>query len=265
MLECVVNVSEGRDLDIVGRIARAAGRGLLDVHSDADHNRSVLTLAGTAVEDAARAVAAETVRLLDLGTHTGAHPRIGALDVVPFVPLDGSSMAGALAARDRFARWAATELALPCFLYGPERSLPEVRRGAFTTLAPDHGPGAPHPTAGACAVGARPVLVAYNLWLAAGDTAAAAGVARALRGPAVRALAVAVGAHGQVSLNLLDPLTYGPGQAYDDVASRAAVARAEVVGLVPAAVLAAVPSSRWPQLDLDPSRTIEARLAATRS
>ena len=171
-------------------------------------------------------------------------------------------MADALAARDRFAHWAAAALALPCFTYGPERSLPEVRRGAFTTLAPDHGPRAPHPSAGACAVGARPVLVAYNLWLAEGDAAAAAAVARALRGPAVRALGFPVGAHGQVSLNLLDPLTYGPAQAYDDVAGRVAVARAEVVGLVPAAVLAPVPSGRWPQLDLDPSRTIEARLEA---
>ena len=260
MLECVVNVSEGRDLGVVRRIVRAAGHCLLDVHSDADHNRSVLTLAGATLPDVTRAVAAETIGLVDVRDHRGAHPCIGALDVVPFVPLEGSSMADALAARDGFARWAALELALPCFVYGPERSLPDVRREAFTSLAPDHGPGTPHPTAGACAVGARPVLVAYNLWLAEGDGAAAATVARALRGPSVRALAFPVGAHGQVSLNLLDPLTYGPAQAYDDVAGRAEVARAEVVGLVPAAVLAAVPSGRWPQLDLDPSRTIEARL-----
>src|SRR6202022_168904 len=108
-------------------IVTAAGQHLLDVHRDADHNRSVLTMAGPGLQDAVRRVAEAAVATLDLRTHTGAHPRIGVLDVVPFVPLLGSTMADALAARDQFAAWAAAALALPCFLYGPERTLPDVR------------------------------------------------------------------------------------------------------------------------------------------
>jgi glutamate formiminotransferase len=184
------------------------------------------------------------------------------VDVVPFVPLGGAPLDDAVAARDRFARWAAATLDLPCFLYGPERSLPEVRRTAFTTLAPDHGPDHPHPTAGACAVGARPLLVAYNLWLAEPDLTRARAIAADLRGPAVRALGLPVGDHVQVSVNLTDPLQVGPAEIYDAVAGRVAVARAELVGLLPDAVLRAVDPARWPQLDLGPERTIEARLAA---
>ena len=119
MLECVVNISEGRDVPAIAAIARAAGPGLLDVHTDPDHHRSVLTLVG---EDAPRAVTREAVARLDLRRHQGAHPRIGVVDVVPFVALAGSSAADALAARDRFAGWAAGELGLPCFRYGPERT-----------------------------------------------------------------------------------------------------------------------------------------------
>ncbi len=261
MLECVVNVSEGRDTTALRAIAGAAGAALVDLHADEHHNRAVLTLAGDGVEDAARAVATVTVAELDLRTHAGVHPRIGVLDVVPFVPLAGSEMAAAIAARDRFARWAGDTLRLPCFLYGPERTLPEVRRGAFTTLAPDTGPPAPHPTAGGCAVGARDVLVAYNLWLATPDLTAAAALARSVRGPHVRALGLAVGDEVQVSLNLLSPGDVGPADVYDAVAATTEVARAELVGLVPRAVLDAVPRRRWAQLDLAEDRTIEARSA----
>ncbi|HEX9991540.1 MAG TPA: hypothetical protein VGB14_01295 [Acidimicrobiales bacterium] len=258
MLECVVNVSEGRSPDVLAALAGAAGPHLLDLHADPDHHRAVLTLVG---EDAPRAVAREAVARIDLRGHAGAHPRIGAVDVVPFVPLGATPLADAVAARDRFAAWAAAALALPCFLYGPERSLPEVRRSAFAGLAPDTGPPRPHPTAGAAAVGARPVLVAYNLWLAEPDLAAARRLARALRGPAVRALGLAVGAHVQVSTNLVDPATVGPADVYDRVAAEVAVARAELVGLVPRAVLDAVPRRRWAALDLAEDRTVEARLA----
>ena len=258
MLECVVNVSEGRNLDVVAAIASAAGRDLLDVHTCDDHHRSVLTLVG---EDAPRAVARAAVERLDLGTHSGAHPRIGVLDVVPFVPLDGTPMSTAVGARDRFATWAAHELDLPCFLYGPERSLPDVRRGAFTTLAPDTGPSLPHPTAGAVAVGARTVLVAYNLWLAGSDLDQARAIAAAIRSDAVRALGLAVGDDVQVSMNLVDPGRVGPAEVWDLVVGHAPIARAELVGLVPAAVLEAVPAARWEHLDLGPDRTIEARLA----
>jgi glutamate formiminotransferase len=243
----------------VAAVAAAGGRALLDVHQDADHHRSVLTLAGEDVEAAARAVAAAGVERIDLRTHTGAHPRIGAVDVVPFVALDGSAPADAIAARDRFAAWAGDELALPCFLYGPERTLPEIRRGAWVDFGPDTGPDAPHPSAGACAVGARPVLVAYNLWLAEPDLATAKAIAAALRGPAVRAHGLQVGAAVQVSLNLVDVARFGPADAYDVVAEQAEVARAELVGLIPRSALLRIDPGRWDELDLAEARTIEAR------
>lgn len=258
VLACVVNVSEGRRADVVSAIAAAAGTDLLDVHSDPHHHRSVLWLVG---EDAPRAVAAEAVARIDLRRHTGAHPRLGAVDVVPFVPLAHGSTGEALAARDRFVAWAGAELALPAFTYGTDRSLPEVRRGAFRRLRPDAGPLRPHPTAGAVAVGARPALVAYNLWLDA-DHSTARAVAAAVRGPAVRALGLRLGDDVQVSLNLVDPLRFGPADAYDAVAALAPVARAELVGLAPAAVVDAVPPDRWHQLDISPDRTVEAKLAA---
>ncbi|HYI62423.1 MAG TPA: hypothetical protein VEW93_11540 [Acidimicrobiales bacterium] len=258
MLECVVNVSEGRDADVLAGLDRAAGPGLLDRHTDPDHHRSVFTLVG---EEGPRGLARAAVAALDLTSHRGAHPRIGVVDVVPFVPLAGASLAEALGARDRFCAWAAAELGLPSFAYGPERALPAVRRDAFTALAPTAGPTAPHPTAGAVAVGARPVLVAYNLWLARPDLEAARDIARQLRSPAVRALGLQVGSGVQVSMNLVAPDQVGPAAVWDAVAARAPIERAELVGLVPEAVLRAVPRERWAQLDLGADRTIETRLA----
>ena len=257
MLECVVNISEGSRTDAVAAIAATAGPDLLDVHTDADHNRSVLTLVG---EDAPRRVARAAVDRLDLREHGGAHPRFGVVDVVPFVPLGGSTMAEAEAARAAFLAWAAAELDLPGFAYGRHRSLPEVRRRAFRDLAPDAGPGAPHPTAGAMAVGARDVLVAWNVWLAEPDLTRARAVAAQVRGPDLRALGLAVGARVQVSMNLINPQVVGPADAWDQVAALVSVAGAELVGLVPAWVLDRTDPARWSQLDLDGERTIEARL-----
>jgi len=257
VLECVVNVSEGADRAVIDAVARAAGRALLDVHADPHHNRSVLTLAGPDVEDAARAVAAEAVRRIDLRLHVGVHPRLGAVDVVPFAPLEGASIDDAVAARNRFAAWAGEELGVPCFLYGPERTLPDVRRYAFTGLAPDTGGSVAHPTAGAICAGARPVLVAYNVWLADGvDVGTARRVAREIRGPGLRALGLDVGGRAQVSMNLVDPYRVGPADAYDLVAARTTVDRAELVGLVPAAVLDSVPVDRWAELDLSPAKAL---------
>jgi glutamate formiminotransferase len=258
MLECVVNVSEGRDPVVLAELAQAAGPDLLDRHADRDHHRSVFTLVGTA---APRRLAAAAVERLDLRPHQGVHPRLGVVDVVPFAPLAGAALADAIAARDAFAAWLADEFAVPCFVYGPERSLPEVRRHAFGSLAPDVGPPTPHPTAGACCVGARPVMVAYNVWLAEPDLARAREIAAAVRSPTVRALGLSCGDRVQVSMNLVAPEVTGPAEAYDAVAAGARVAGAELVGLVPAAVLDHIPPSRWRELDLDPDRTIEARLA----
>ena len=259
MLECVVNVSEGRDLGLLARLDDVCGADLLDRHTDGHHHRSVFTLVGT---DAPRQLARAAVAHLDLRLHQGVHPRLGVVDVVPFVPLEGSSMADAVAARDAFSAWCAAELGVPCFRYGPERSLPDVRRGAWHGLGPDDGPAVPHPSAGATCVGARPVLVAYNVWLAEPDLKLARRVAAAVRGPALRTLGLLVGERVQVSMNLVAPDELGPAKAFDLVAAHAAVAGAELVGLLPRRVLGRVSPDRWPELDLGDDRTIEARLDA---
>jgi glutamate formiminotransferase len=283
LLECVVNVSEGRDDDVLGALATAAGAPLLDLHRDADHHRAVLTLAGAddEVADAVRALATETVRRLDLRTHAGVHPRLGVLDVVPFVPYRPGApppgdLRAAVARRDDFARWLGDELGVPAFLYGPRttgrqtavRALPDVRRHAFGPppdgLWPDFGPDHPHPSAGATGVGARTVLVAYNVWVS--DAEVARRVAAEVRGPALRALGLAVGTRAQVSCNLVDPVRLGPAEAYDAVAAKVAdagarVEGAELVGLVPEVVLRAVPAHRHRELGLSEEATIEARLA----
>ncbi|MGK2958574.1 MAG: glutamate formimidoyltransferase [Acidimicrobiales bacterium] len=257
MLECVVNISEGRRANVIEAIALSAGLNLLDIHSDPDHNRSVLTLLG---EDAPRAVARETVARLDLRRHSGVHPRIGVIDVVPFISLEGSSPSDAVNARDRFAYWVASELKVPVFIYGETGpTLPEVRRHSFGLLHPNFGPDLPHPTAGAVAVGARKVLVAYNLWLAEPDMTLARSIASHLRGPGVRTLALQVGDAVQVSMNLIEPLNVGPADVYDIVCEMAPIARAELVGLIPKAVLELIEPNRWDELDIGADRTIEAR------
>lgn len=275
MLECVVNVSEGVDGSLLAVLDEAAAPCLLDRHSDADHNRSVFTLAGADVQSAVRRLAAAAVSGIDLRSHHGVHPRLGAVDVVPFVPLDATgapvadnaSLADALEARRGFATWAADELGVPCFFYGPERTLPEVRRRAFVDLTPDTGPSRPHPSAGACAVGARTALVAYNVRLDSEDLSVARAVATEVRGGDLRALGLAVARSVQVSCNLVAPYRLGPAEAYRAVAEAAgrrgvAVAGAELVGLAPAAVVRAVAPQDWQKLDLSPERTVEARLEA---
>ncbi len=257
MIECVINISEGRDFDLVDEIARAAGSDLLDVHRDADHNRSVITVVGA---DAPPAVIKAAVQRLDLRTHSGVHPRIGVVDVVPFVPLEGSTYDDAVDARDEMSVWISNELHIPVFLYGPERTLPEIRRSAFTSLLPDLGPTEPHPTAGAVAVGARELMLAWNLWLSEPDLDLAKSIATSIRGPGVRALGLQVGDQVQVSMNLIDPLNVGPVEVYDRVAASAPIERAELVGLAPQVLLDAVSESRWEQLDLSVESTIESRL-----
>jgi len=261
MLECVMNVSEGVDRDLIAALGAAAGAELLDTHSDPHHHRTVFTMVGV---DAPREVARLAVERIDLRRHQGAHPRLGVVDVVPFVPLPGSSLDDALAARNEFAGWMADELRVPCFLYGPQRALPEIRRRAWIDLAPDVvSAAANHPRAGATCVGARDVLIAYNVWLAPGVTVdQAKRVAAAVRGPAVRALAISVGARLQLSMNLIRPAEVGPAEAFDAVAAWIPTDGCELVGLLPAATLDAIDPDRWADLDLSSDRTIEARLAA---
>jgi glutamate formiminotransferase / 5-formyltetrahydrofolate cyclo-ligase len=282
LFECVVNVSEGRDGAVLDRLAASAGPALLDQHRDPDHNRTVFTLAGAAdlVSEASRALATAALATLDLRHHTGAHPRLGVLDVVPFVPYEPgrpapADLTDAVALRDRFAQWLGTQWGVPSFLYGPlsggrVRTLPEIRRLAFGPppdgLTPDHGPPRPDPRHGASAVGARRVLVAYNVWVSSVELARR--VAPLVRGPEVRALGLAVGARAQVSCNLVDPGRYGPARLYDRVAQlvdelpgqRGRVEGGELVGLIPEAVLHGVPAGRRAGLGLSEDSTVESRL-----
>ena len=289
MLECVVNISEGRRPGVIAVVAAAAGPVLLDVHSDPDHNRSVLTLAGPLdrLAEAAFALARVAVERIDLSTHAGVHPRLGAVDVVPFVPLgdvgaDGLATAGGVARA--WAERAAGELGVPVFLYGRAdpmgSSLPDVRRTAFRERRPDFGPAEPHPTAGAMAVGARPVLVALNCELAPvrgggdldADLAVARTVARAVRErdgglSGVRALGFGLASRGraQVSMNLLDLAVTGVEAACAGVRRAAAehgteVTAVELVGLLPAAELERCSGEFLAWSGLSPERTIEARL-----
>jgi glutamate formiminotransferase / 5-formyltetrahydrofolate cyclo-ligase len=275
IFECVANVSEGRNEALLADLSARAGDALLDLHRDPDHHRAVFTLAGPAdlVSESARALATAAVDRLDLRAHDGAHPRLGVLDVVPFVPYRPGGPAvrdltPALKLRDGFARWLGDALGVPSFLYGPlpdggARTLPEVRRQAFEELAPDFGPPTADPRTGATAVGARRVLVAYNVWV--NPVGVARTVAPLVRRPELRALGLAMGERAQVSCNLVEPDLVGPAQAYDLIGRLVrehggTVEGAELVGLLPDAVLAAVPAARWPELGLSAGKTVEARL-----
>jgi len=269
LVECVPNLSEGRDPERIARLVAAVERpgvALLDRHSDPDHNRTVLTLAGhpEPLLEAVLSLAECALREIDLREHAGCHPRIGALDVVPFVPLEGASMQDCVELARRAGERLASELELPIYLYAqaatrPERArLPWLRRPGFEGLAdalasderaPDFGPPRPHPSGGATAVGARDVLVAFNVDLEGGDLALARAIARELRTsngglPGVQARGMQLADQGrvQVSMNLFDLAQTGVGDAYAAVAkaARAAgadVGRAERVGLVPRAAV----------------------------
>jgi glutamate formiminotransferase len=273
VIECVPNVSEGRDAGIILRLVNAVesgGAGLLDIHSDVDHHRSVFTIVGDidAVERSVLALARAAVELVDLTKHRGVHPRIGAIDVVPFVPLRGSSMRDAIGSAHRVGLIFASEADVPVFFYAEaaarrdRRELPIVRKGGFEQLTerlcapgwrPDAGPAAPHPTAGATVVGARRPLVAFNAVLDAGDVAAALAISRAIREssgglPAVRAMGLLLGSRGlaQVSMNLLDYRRTSPRAVSERIEAEArrlgrSVREYELVGCAPAEAF-----ERWP-------------------
>lgn len=266
LIECVPNFSEGRDVAVVNairdRIAAVPGVSVLHVTSDAWHNRSVITFVAPAdaMPDAAVAAIRAARDNIDLTKHAGVHPRIGAADVVPFVPLDGATMEDCVAIAREVGRRVGDELAIPVYLYEraatrpSRRNLSDVRRGGFEILrdvigsdpnrAPDFGPARVHPTAGAVAIGARPFLVAFNAYLGGADNLAAAKqIARSVREssgglPAVKALGLEVDGQAQVSMNLVDIDRTAVSVAYAMV-EREARARgleitwSEVIGLVP--------------------------------
>ena len=226
------NVSEGRDASLIRALGEAvdgAGARLLDVHADVDHHRSVFTYLGApdAVERATLALGRLAVARIDLRRHRGVHPRIGAVDVVPVIPLRGLSMEEAVDSARRVGRAFADDTGVPVFFYAAaaanpaRRELPIVRWGGFERLAerladpewrPDCGPAAPHPSAGASVFGARGPLIAFNAMLDTADVAGAKAIAAVIREsapdglPAVRAMGVFLESRGiaQVSMNLLD-------------------------------------------------------------
>lgn len=276
LVECVPNFSEGRRPEIVkaitDAIATAPGVAMLDVSSDTSHNRTVVTFVApveTVAEAAFRGIA-KARDLIDLTVHAGEHPRIGATDVCPFIPLGGVTMDECVALSKSLGARVGGELGIPVFLYEraasrPDRAnLADVRRGEFEKAreemgtnpdrTPDFGPNAIHPTAGATVIGARPFLVAFNVYLGpAANLAVAKEVAKAVRTsggglPAVKGLGLEVDGQAQVSMNLVDTDTTSIARAYDEV-KRLAEARgvsptwSEVVGLVPEKALFDVAAS----------------------
>jgi glutamate formiminotransferase / 5-formyltetrahydrofolate cyclo-ligase len=267
-VELVPNVSEGRSERVISEIAAgfAGGEGieLLDRHSDPSHNRSVLTAVSEpdSIPSAAIRLVERAVARIDLRSHRGVHPRIGAVDVLPLVPLFGFPREDVRRLADQVGRAVAETFGLPVFLYAdsavrPEnRELPRLRRGGFegldermraSELVPDYGPNRPHPTAGAVAVGARPLLIAYNVELKTPDRAAAQAIARRVRGSSggllhLKALGFELSnpARAQVSMNLTDFQVTSLLIAFDAVEREAArlgveVAGSEIVGLIPEA------------------------------
>ncbi|HEX9341169.1 MAG TPA: glutamate formimidoyltransferase [Thermoplasmata archaeon] len=267
VVECVPNFSEGRRKDVVdaigSAIARVGGVRILDVQMDADHNRSVITFVGDrpAVSEAAFRAASAAVEGIDMNAHRGEHPRVGALDVLPFVPIAGATMADCVALARAVGQRIADELHVPVYLYEAaatrpdRRALPDVRRGEYEGLKaeietnpdrkPDFGPARLHPTAGACIVGARPLLIAWNVNLRTADVGIAKRIARAIREsdgglPAVRAKGFALSERGlvQVSMNMVDYRRTSLVQAFEAIRRLAdqegvEIAESEIVGLVP--------------------------------
>ena len=293
LVECVPNVSEGRRPEVVaalGRtIARVPGCCLLDVHSDIDHNRSVYTFAGTpaAVLAGVLALAADVVEMVDMRQQDGVHPRIGALDVVPFVPLSGVDMQACVTLAREAGRALAAAQELPIFLYaeaadpGRPDTLATIRRGGFEGIAAvgrvpltsDFGPAKAHFSAGATSVGARELMVAFNLVLDTREVVVARRVAAMVRESGnglsgVQAIGLYLPSrdHAQVSMNLLDYRTTSL-DALVEAVRRAAVTQgatvveAELVGLAPRQALTGAALVDLPGMP-DDSRSIETRLAA---
>jgi len=266
---------------VIEALSAACGGPLLDVHVDPDHNRSVFTLVARAAEEveaAAVRLAEAVARTVDRSWHEGVHPRLGALDVVPFVALSGTPEARASAVRTAqyFAGWLGDALDVPTFLYDEadpqERPLPRLRRDAFVRRMPDYGPGEPHPKLGATAVGARPPLVAINCELDRDDVELARRIADDVRErggglPGVRALGFQLSSprRAQVSLNVTDLEATGVEDACAEVARAARaegadVARIELVGLIPWSALGECSAAFRRRTGLGEEQTIEGRL-----
>jgi glutamate formiminotransferase / 5-formyltetrahydrofolate cyclo-ligase len=294
LIECVPNVSEGRRSTVLemlaGEIGTVPGVRLLDYSADPSHNRSVFTMAGDrcALKTAVLAMAWGAVHTIDLRTHRGEHPRIGAVDVVPFIPLGDTTMAECVELAREVGQAIAERLDVPVYLYEEaasreaRRRLEDIRRGQFEGLsskmtepdwAPDFGPSAPHPTAGATVVGARRALIAFNVNLATNQLAIAKRIAAAVRESnggllSVKALGVSLPHRGivQVSMNLTNFQRTPIETVFDRVAAEAAksgveVVDSELVGLIPEAALGGTTPEHLRLLAFSENHILERRLA----
>ena len=270
IIESIPNVSEGRRPDVVERLVRAVrdtpGVRLLDHSSDASHNRSVITLVGDAdaVKSAILALFEEAVASIDLREHAGEHPRVGAVDVVPFVPIEGVTMAECVTLAREVGAAVAERFKVPVYLYEEasdnplRRNLEDIRRGEFERLGakmaspgwkPDFGPEAPHPSAGAAVIGARMPLIAYNINLNTDRIDVARKIAAAIRHSSgglryVKAMGITIEDRGlaQVSINLTNYEKTPIHRVFDLVSREAArygvsILESEVIGLIPSAAL----------------------------
>ena len=267
VIECVPNFSEGRRKDVVDKIVHSIrsvpGTKVLDVESDPDHNRSVITYTGTreSVGESAFRGARAALELIDLTKHKGEHPRMGALDVLPFIPVQEATMEDCIDIANRTAARIAKELKIPCYMYEAaakrpdRRNLENVRRGQFEGLReavltddtryPDYGPRMLHPTAGATAVGARMPLVAFNVNLRSTDVSVAKDIAKKIRAssggmPHVKALGFTLQDKGmvQISMNLTDYTVTPISKVFDAIRAEAdargvEIANGEIIGLIP--------------------------------
>lgn len=284
MLECVPNFSEGRDAEVVAKIAAAIagtpGVALLGQELDEDHNRSVITFAGDAnavVEGAVRGVG-EAAKLINLTAHAGVHPRVGAADVVPFVPMGDSTMKDAVKAAHQAGQEIWKRLHIPVYYYGEaalrewRRRLEKVRRLGFDGEGPDVGDVPTHPTAGAAVVGARRFLLAYNFDLNTGDIKIADEIAKRVREssggiPFVKAIGFFLESRkrAQVSLNLTEFAQIPLEELYQKIAEAArelgtSIADGEVIGLVPEAAYKQDPAFFARASNFNESRILETRL-----
>ncbi|CAN5767622.1 hypothetical protein BH11GEM2_BH11GEM2_40340 [soil metagenome] len=293
LIECVPNFSEGRRPEVVeairNAIAGVTGAHVLDTSADASHNRCVITFVAPidVVVDAAFAGIREAQHRIDLTAHSGEHPRMGAADVVPFIPLDGATMEDCIALARQLGARVGDELGIPVFLYEraatrPDReNLADVRRGEFEGIrtdigttpqrTPDFGPSAVHGTAGAVAIGARPFLVAYNVYLGpASNMPVAREVTKALRGSSgglrfVKAMGFEVDGQAQVSMNLVDTEKTPLHRVFDMVKMEAEAhgvspTWSEIVGLVPERALFAAAARHIQLRDFTPALVLDRKV-----
>ena len=293
LIECIPNVSEGRRPEVIAAMAEAiravAGVRLLDHSSDQSHNRTVFTLAGDAggVERAVMALFERAMTDIDLRTHKGEHPRLGAVDVVPFVPIEGVTMAECVDLAKKVGAAVAERFQVPIYLYEEasgnplRKNLEDIRRGEFEGLAakmatqgwaPDFGPGAPHPSAGASVIGARMALIAYNINLATDRLDVAKKIAAAIRHSSggyryVKAAGFRLESRGivQVSMNLTNYEKTPIFRVFETVKREAerhgvAILESEIVGLVPSAALNAAAEFYLQLEGFKPEQVLETKL-----